>query len=341
MNCNQCGKEIPQGSKFCSYCGVSQMQRSWTLGEIYQKWSSRKFHKLSVKCRKGYETAWRHLAPLADTAASLIDLEDLQGIMDEMLPTSQSNQQKLQCLISQLCKQSFLLGNGLRINFAEYLETGGYQSKETLIFEDDEILKLYQYAKDKTNCYWQAARVTVCLILLGLRPNELFKIRKEDINVQGQYMIIEGSKTAAGKGRLIPILGLIWPFVAEWYLSAKPSTKEKSGFLLTGAKGGQYLLQNWRKREFYPLMLELTINQPNFYGVRRRTPYSCRHTFASLAYRAGVEKEILKKIIGHTTWEFTAKTYVHAQIEQYKCEAAKIQTLLQEISHPKEETVWF
>lgn len=341
MNCNNCHSEISQTNRFCPQCGLDQYAHCYTLGEIYAKWKTRKYHRISAKCKEGYELAWKRLLPLADKPAMQIGLEELQEVLDKMLPTSHSNQHKVKCLISQLCKYSFLLGNGVRMNFAEYLELDGYNSKETLIFEDSEIFSLFAYAKCRTNDYWKAAQVTLLLIFTGLRPNELFAVRKGNVQIRERCLVVDGSKTDAGRKRLIPIVEAIWPFLAERYLSAKANTQDNAGLLFRGEKGAQYNLHNWREREFYPLMLELTINQPNFYGVRRRTPYSCRHTFASLAYRAGVEKEILKKIIGHTTWEFTAKTYVHAQMEQYKCEAAKIQTLLQEISHPKEETVWF
>lgn len=316
-------------SRFCSACGKDQTVDIITLEQIHVSWKKMHYRKISEKGKEGYTNAWRRLQPLAHRPAVQLELEDFQNILDEMLPTSHSNQEKLQQLIGQLCKHSFLTGNGLRLNYAAYLILEGYRSKESLIFSDSQIVNIWEYALKPSNQYYQAARVTLCLIFTGLRPNELFNVSKHDINTKHQYFIASGSKTTAGKNRIIPLIPIIWPFIAEWFLAAPISTNESPSYLLTGPKGARYSLTNWRAREFYPLMLELEINKPSFYEQQKHTPYSSRHTYVSLAFRAGVEKELLKKMVGHTNWNFTTDTYVHAQIMQYQVEMGKVQDLAQ------------
>lgn len=324
MLCKKCGCEIPDGGRYCPQCGLDQSEITITLQQIYDKWKLLHRRGITKKTMKGYQDAWQHLKPIANIPTNLLTLENFQSVMDKMLPCSKSYQQKLQLLIGMLCKYSLLIGVGFKTNFAEYLVLDGYESKETLIFEDSEVAKIKEYADDSHNLYYKAARVTLCLIFTGLRPNELFGVTRCEVNIVENYFISKGSKTDAGKNRLIPIIATIKPYITEWYLQ----TRNANDFLLRGSRGGQYSLQNWRKREFYPLMLELGINTPTQNKETEwRRPYSCRHTFATLGSRAGMDKDVLKKMIGHTDWDFTAARYVHTNIIQIQEESGKIEAL--------------
>ena len=86
--------------------------------------------------------------------------------------------------------------------------------------------------------------------------------------------------------------------------------------------------KNWRNRKFYPFLEEIGI-QPNPYdenGKRKPefsgklatyTPYTTRHTYASLCDRAGVNKDILKRAVGHTPKSKTLdEVYLHPKATQ-------------------------
>jgi len=49
---------------------------------------------------------------------------------------------------------------------------------------------------------------------IGMRPGELLKMKTENVNLEGRYMI-GGSKTKAGRGRIIPIHDDIFPLVEK------------------------------------------------------------------------------------------------------------------------------
>ena len=46
-------------------------------------------------------------------------------------------------------------------------------------------------------------------------------------------------------------------------------------------------------------------------GAVDMTPYNCRHTFSTLAVRAGVKPELLQKIMGHADYSTTVGVYTH------------------------------
>lgn len=72
--------------------------------------------------------------------------------------------------------------------------------------------------------------------------------------------------------------------------------------LLAGYKG-QHDPNNFRKRDYYPLLDRL--------GIERKTPHATRHTFASQAIKGGVPPELLQKILGHADYSTTANIYTH------------------------------
>ena len=73
---------------------------------------------------------------------------------------------------------------------------------------------------------------------------------------------------------------------------------------------------------------ELGINQPDQIAAKKKiphiTPYSARHTFATLAWRADVDTNALTKLIGHTSIKTTTKYYIHSDYQKMKQEAEKI-----------------
>ena len=113
----------------------------------------------------------------------------------------------------------------------------------------------------------------------------------------------------------------------------KGAVQEKTGlqmaYLVDGdGKGDFWNEKNWRNRKFYPFLEEIVI-QPNPYdenGKRKPeftgklatyTPYTTRHTYASLCDRAGVNKDILKRAVGHTPKSQTLdEVYLHPKATQ-------------------------
>lgn len=98
-------------------------------------------------------------------------------------------------------------------------------------------------------------------------------------------------------------------------------------YLITSPQGCRVRIDNWRNRRFYPLMRELGFAQPD--NPRRLVPYSCRHTYASLADRAEVDKDALIKMIGHASYKFTKRTYIHENLPQFAAEIKKLEQLVQ------------
>lgn len=321
MICNCCGASVPD-APFCCQCGTPQ--KPMTLGALHESWKKVHYRRIGKKGIEGYETAWRVLGVLADKPVVSLTLEDYQAVMDSIAEYSFSKQQKLRQLISQLCQYAQIRKIDTS-NYAPFLILDGYRSKSRLILSDEEINRLFFYAVSAKGKYWEAAQITLILVLTGMRPEELFEVKKADVDLAAGKIYTAGSKTEAGRDRTIPIAQPIAPFLL--YLTLR---HPDCPYLVTSPKGCRISLTNWRKRKFFPLMQELGINPPD--DLHRIVPYSCRHTYAGLAKRAGVDAGILAKMIGHADPKITEEVYIHENLTQMQQEVAKITRLTQSIT---------
>ena len=120
----------------------------------------------------------------------------------------------------------------------------------------------------------------------GLRISEFlsltpFAYRSED----GGYLQC-GVKSAAGRDRIIPIHPKISAYVQQWLSAEKGMSSDR-----------------YRISVFTPVVEQL--------GIPEATPHWCRHTFATLLSRAGVDEIKVKLLLGHSLKGNVTATYIH------------------------------
>lgn len=270
-----------------------------TLEDVYERWKSSHFRDIDAKGREGYEMAWRRLEPIQNRKMRTIKVIDFQKIIDEAMtltknpkPLSRSGKEKIKQLCSQLCKQA-IQDEIINRNYGEFIKLDKQEKVEKEIFSKSDIEKLF-------GDYSETAKIICTLIYTGFRINELFGIKRTDVNLEGNYMT-GGEKTEAGKNRIVPIHEKVRPFIEDWYDNGHT-------YLVTNASGCPKDANNFRNREYYPLLEKLNID--------RKNPHCTRHTFASLMSAAGVRPEVLQKIIGHANYSTTANIYIHNDINE-------------------------
>ena len=122
---------------------------------------------------------------------------------------------------------------------SSYLVLDGIESKSREIFSDEEISRLFFYANqnEKFSC---TAREVLFLVFTGLRPEEFFSIQKEDISLEDCYIFSAGSKTGAGRNRLIPLISQVIHIerVTKHPRGGGEGTGGKRPFPLRGGGGG-------------------------------------------------------------------------------------------------------
>ena len=291
-----------------------------TLAKIHEIFlESREYKGRSDKARELYDLAWKYLKPLWYYKIAALYAQDFQNILDKMADDglSQSMLEKERTLISKLYRTAI----GWRVvdaNLASVLKVEGRKSPEREIFTDEQVTLILNQKNTPTG------QMVIALLACGVRIYELLHFKHEDFHrtESGAYLI-GGCKTEAGRNRIIPILDFGIPVFEHAY-----ATSVENGPLFPNGKGGFWNEKNWRNRKFYPFLEEIGI-QPNPYdenGKRKPefagklatyTPYTTRHTYASLCDRAGVTKDILKRAVGHTPKSKTLdEVYLHPKATQ-------------------------
>ncbi len=137
------------------------------------------------------------------------------------------------------------------------------------------------------------------MLYTGIRINELLKIETKKIHLDERYFIT-GSKTDAGKDRIIPIAKPIEKLIRNRY--------NKNNNFLIMKDGKQLTANNYRQSIWNPAMKGLHMNH---------LPHDCRHTFCSISDRAGMDRLIQQRIVGHKAANITEQVYIHKKIADY------------------------
>ena len=261
-----------------------------TFAQVYERWYVVHAREISDKMQKGYQLAYSQCPQLHDRMIRKILRSDYQNAIIELenQGKSKSSCNKLRALFSQLGRWAMEEGITLT-NPAEELTTVAKQLTVRDTFTEEEI-KTIRKAKH------HAADVALILIASGCRPGELFSV---PVNNCWDDYFIGGSKTEAGRNRVIPI----GPDGIEAYRRMREEAiAQKKPLLIDGYKGKNKTAPNYTKRDWRELMEECKIE-----GM---TPYNCRHTFITRAIRSGMELAKLEAIVGHVDRE-TTKIYTH------------------------------
>jgi len=151
----------------------------------------------------------------------------------------------------------------------------------------------------------------------GARPNELAAVKWGDVDWQGRtlriragrYRGVESTPKTLSSIRdvdLVPqaldALKVQKKQQAEFRMRQGLGAPERDqDYIFTGPDGGFLNLNYLRERVWYPTLTKA--------GLRRRTFYQTRHSFASNALEAGEAATWVSRMLGHTNTEMLHKVY--------------------------------
>lgn len=264
-----------------------------TFKEVYELFFDYKFNQdkkeYSQSSINNMKAAFKNCSALHERTFKDIRYKDLQKIVDDCKLKHASKE-----LIVNLLKQLY--------NYAEILELidKNYSKHVKINTPDDDIhgvpfsdKELTTLWKNKSN---EIVRVLLIMCYSGFRINEYTNIK---IDFHEGYFL-GGSKTAAGRNRVVPIHSGIYNLV-------KQQVDDKGAIVVSPS--------DFRKQMYSTLK---GIN------IEKHTPHDCRHTFAMLCDKNGVNEILKKRMLGHSFQDVTNKVYGHSDLEMLKNEIKKI-----------------
>lgn len=284
---------------------ISPERQTYTLADVYDRWSELHYPKITVKAQQSYANAYRKAAALHDRRIAELKTEDYQRILSQMMEAGASRSlcEKERQLFSQLCQYA-INQDIIHTNYSTALVLPEASAPKTRVLSADEVQAIRTMTGDAR--LGETARIALTLIYTGMRLNELLTARRENVHADEGYLI-GGEKTEAGRDRAIPIHPDIMPYILQWL------DGNDTPYLIPSKYGLPRDHNNVRK-SFNSLMRKL--------GIEGVTPHTCRHTAATKFAATGLPPEVTKQILGHADITTTLNIYTHPNI-QYLIENAR------------------
>ena len=278
-----------------------------TFKEIYEILDAEEFSKLSNSARKGYKAWIKHFKSIYDRPINNITLADLQFVFDND-GSKNGTQVHMKVLCYKIFEYAVIHQYISRDNdYTSYIKVADFkQSTKHYPFTVDEIKKLKASNTSE-------AHLILIYIYTGLRVGELLYINRDNIHINEPCnddgvdrvisYIVAGSKTAAGKNRIVPIHNDTKQFVIDELIEKEKRLIDVS--------------YEWGFNKNIMPMINNMLNT-------NHTMHDTRVTFASLCQLYKVDVYARKKILGHKLKDITFDIYTKASKNRLWTEVNKI-----------------
>lgn len=263
-----------------------------TLQELYDLWVTKRAIKLGAASQSSLKTAYKHCSKLAKLRYRQIKSYQMQDCIDSC-GRGYATQGAIKNLFGHLDR--FAMELDIISKCYSYLLTSEPIPETTKeIFTDEEVSRLWE----NQNLPWVDS--VLFFLYTGFRISEMIDLKISNIDLKAQTMI-GGTKTAAGKNRLVPIHSKISKIVQ------KRVEQSKSGYLFE--YNGKKLILPYYRSFWSEVMVKLEM---------KHTPHECRHTFRSRLDSAGANKVCIDRIMGHKSKGTGERVYTHKNIEELR-----------------------
>lgn len=263
-----------------------------TLQELFDLWEEKRAFKLGTSNRSSLKSAYKHCSKLGKVKYKQIKSYQMQDCIDSC-GCGYSTQGAIKNLWGHLDRFALEL-DIISKRCSDLLTSDPIPETTKEIFTDEEVSRLWE----NQNFPWVDS--VLFFLYTGFRISEMIDLRTETVNLQ-EWTLTGGTKTAAGKNRLIPIHSKIQSIVQKRF------EQSKSGYLFE--YNGKKLNQT-QYREFWAAIMEAL--------KMDHTPHECRHTFRSRLDSAGANKVCIDRLMGHKSKGTGERVYTHKNIEELR-----------------------
>lgn len=175
--------------------------------------------------------------------------------------------------------------------------------------EPREVMRLLDSIDRKTVIGLRDYTIFFLLYAIGLRLGECLGIRLFDINWEKEMLTINGK---GRKVRYIPLTEITAKLLKHWIRHRGALLNAATSDYLFLSKKGNPLSLRMAEERFQEIV---AMNAP--LSVKKVTPHSLRHAFASHAVENDADLLVLKTILGHVSLK-TTEMYLHPSINKMR-----------------------
>ena len=263
-----------------------------TIADMYNAWRSST--NVSKSTLAGYNSIFNRIPDLHNRKIREVKIIDLKEAMGAFKPSQQENFKYVIKHIYMTAIEYEAADKDLSI----FLKPETPEKKPRKPFTLEQVAKIKEFDHELND-------IAIILLYTGMRINELLEMDRENVNLEERYFY-GGKKTPTGKTRITPIHNEIYPLVENFY-----------------NKGHKRLISFRGKHVSYLSFLTGYWAELRDYLETDHTPHCTRHTFVTFARRSGLDRDLVKKIVGHSKKDVT-DIYDHSDIEELLTEINKL-----------------
>lgn len=266
-------------------------QAKITLQQLFDLWKEKKASKLGKSNREALRAAFRHCSKLVGQPYKSIKAFQMQDTIDGC-GRGPSTQAAIKNLWSHLDRFALEMDIITR-RYSDLLTAAPAPETTRTRLTDEEIARLWDHQAEP----W--VDVALILVYSGWRISELLALTPADVDPVAGTMT-GGTKTKAGKGRVVPIHSKIRPLVDARLAEGGPRLI---------CYGGRPIPKTTFRLLWGGMMEQVGMSH---------VPHECRHTFESLLDSAGANRRCIDLMMGHVSKDTGNRVYNHKTIDELK-----------------------
>lgn len=262
-----------------------------TLVELYQRWAKIKLPKLGNSSQGSMKSAFKHCQKYYGMKYRNIRAYQMQDCIDNC-GRGYSTQAQIKALWGHLDSFAFEC-DIINKMYSQLTSAPPVPDTNRTPFTLEQIDALWKIQSEP----W--VDTVLVYIYTGFRLTELLNMETEQVDLE-QQIFQGGVKTAAGKGRIVPIHPRILPFVQAW-------VQQGHKYLLT------YEGKKFKLSKYYACWAEVMGKID-----ADKTPHEARHTFETNLDNAKGNRKCIDLLMGHKSKDVGNRVYNHKTLEQLK-----------------------
>lgn len=262
-----------------------------TLVELYNRWAKIKLPKLGKASQGSLKTAFKHCQKYYGMKYRSIRAYQMQDCIDNC-GKGYSTQGSIKTLWGHLDNFAFEC-DIIDKMYSQLTTSPPVPETNRTPFTEQQIAALWNIQNEP----W--VDTVLIYIYTGFRLTELLYMKTEQVNMKEKYFQ-NGVKSAAGKGRIVPIHPRIEPFVKAMV--------ERGDTYLFSYNGKR--ISKSRYYNFWSTVMQ-KINAD-------KTPHEARHTFETALDNAKANRKCIDMLMGHKSKDVGNRVYNHKTIDQLR-----------------------
>lgn len=276
-----------------------------TTGEWLEQWLSLRAGQLRPRTIERYgELIRKHAAPIAAVKLRKLSSAQIQALLADICATGHDRTAEQLFVLLRTAMKVAMQQRRVKVDPMQGVVRPSHKAQPHAVWSPEEqraVLRALENDKRKLEI--------LLGLLCGLRRGEICGLMWDDVDLAGGVIHVKRQRQRLADGRLVDA-----PPKSDAGRRDIPIPESLKRILAARAAIGGYVT------DLSPEGLSEALRRAERRaGVAHIGIHGLRHTMATNAVRVGVSLRIVQQILGHSSYELTARVYTHPDIDMMRC----------------------